>query len=250
MIYEELSLQTLAQRINEIETDTPIPISKGGTGATTAEEARTNLGLANVASSGIYNDLIAIPFKTVSNSQELRNAVESLADTGGMVYLMPGVFDLTDNGFTITKDNITLVGSGKDTILKLGKNRSFLFSGNYCAIKNLTITREVTSAYNIIGLTSTSATQKAKGFLMDNVYIDCLKANASAGFISVTSTEANIRFSNIIINTDEANKLIYYIGGAGGGKITGVIWGCISNADLTVPSTITLGANINIENAT
>lgn len=38
-----------------------LPIAKGGTGATTAETARTNLGLASVAASGSYNDLADKP---------------------------------------------------------------------------------------------------------------------------------------------------------------------------------------------
>ena len=42
-------------------TGNTIPISSGGTGAITAEQARTNLELSTVASSGDYNDLINTP---------------------------------------------------------------------------------------------------------------------------------------------------------------------------------------------
>jgi hypothetical protein len=46
-----------------------IPISNGGTGAISAEQARTNLGLTQVASSGSYNDLTDTPtLSTVATS--------------------------------------------------------------------------------------------------------------------------------------------------------------------------------------
>lgn len=199
--------------------------------------------LAEVATSGIYNDLTAIPFRTVSNRQELSDAIGSLGDGGGRVYLMPGVFDLTDSNFSIGGDGVMLTGSGKGTVLKLGANTKLSFLGNRCGIKNLTLTREAASTMELLLLDSGMETQFAGDFIMDNVYIDCINANGSTGFIEITSSGAkNFRLLNTVVNTDQAGILV----NCSTGIAHGIISGCCSNYPLTVPSGFTLGANINI----
>lgn len=229
--------------INPDNLSKVIPVSKGGTGATTVQGARSGLGLAEVASSGIYNDLLAIPFRTVSNRQELSNAIGSFGEEGGTVYLLPGVFDLTDSNFSIDRDGVMLIGSGKGTVLKLGANTRLSFLGNRCGIKNLTLTRETASTMELLLLDSGMETQFADGFIMDNVYIDCININGSTGFIKITSSGAkNFRILNTVINTDQTG--VFVNGSAG--LHYGIISGCCSNYPLTVPSGFTLGANINI----
>ena len=229
--------------INPDNLSKVIPVSKGGTGATTVQGARSGLGLAEVASSGIYNDLLAIPFRTVSNRQELSNAIGSFGEEGGTVYLLPGVFDLTDSNFSIDRDGVMLIGSGKGTVLKLGANTRLSFLGNRCGIKNLTLTRETASTMELLLLDSGMETQFADGFIMDNVYIDCININGSTGFIKITSSGAkNFRILNTVINTDQTG--VFVNGSAG--LHYGIISGCCSNYPLTVPSGFTLGANITL----
>ena len=199
--------------------------------------------LAKVATSGIYNDLTAIPFRTVSNRQELSDAIGSLGDGEGRVYLMPGVFDLTDSNFSIGGDGVMLIGSGKGTVLKLGANTRLSFLGNHCGIKNLTLTREVSSTMELLLLDSGMETQFAGEFIMDNVYIDCINANCSTGFIKISSSGAkNFRILNTVVNTDQTGVLV----NGSTGLAHGIISGCCSNYALTVPSGFALGANINI----
>ena len=64
-------------------TGNTIPIASGGTGATSIEQARTNLGLTQVASSGSYNDLTNKPFTSLDpNTLEITNGVLSVKNTG------------------------------------------------------------------------------------------------------------------------------------------------------------------------
>lgn len=209
--------------------------------------------LADVASSGSYtdlddkptfNDLDYKPFTTVSTAAELKNALAATDGNGAVIYLLPGTYDFTGTTLSaIGEDHVMLIGSGAGTVLKFGANTKLSFLGNRCALKNLRITREAASSNELILLDSDS-THLASDFLMDNVYIDCGKANASSGFIEITSTGlANARFVNLVIDTDEANALITKNATT---TVTGLVSGCCANAVLTVPSGITLGTNVNI----
>ena len=201
-------------------------------------------GLADVASSGSYNDLVDKPFATVSTAAELKSALSAIGDNGGVIYLLPGTYDFTDTTLNaVSKDNVMLIGSGAATVLKFGANTKLSFLGNRCGLKNLTVTREVASSNELILLDSES-THTSADFLMDNVFIDCNKVNASSGFIEITSSGlTNARFVNLVIDTDEANMLIAKSATI---SATGVVTGCCANADLTVPSGITLGTNTGI----
>lgn len=210
-------------------------------------------GLADVASSGSYTDLEDKPtfngldykpFTTVKTAAELVNALSGIGDNGGVIYLIQGTYDFTSTTLSaIGKDNVMLIGSGAGTVLKFGANTKLSFLGNRCGLKNLTVTREAASSNELILLDSDN-THTSADFLMDNVYIDCNKANASGGFIEITSTGlTNARFVNLVIDTDEANALIAKSATT---AATGLVTGCCANAALTVPSDITLGTNIGI----
>lgn len=227
-------------------TSGTFPISSGGTGATTVEKARVNLGLASVAASGKYNDLNNKPYTAVSTVSELEAAV-STTSQGGKVFLLPGTYEI-NSIIKVGKSGVVIEGAGIDTVLKMGASGYIQFFGDYSVLRDVCITRDVGSSNPLVDFDGSAAEGGfSKGILIDNVNINCDKVNASEGFFKMASaggTGEGLRFNSCTINTNESNELIFT--SSGSISITALVFGCYSNESVTVPSSFILGGNFNI----
>lgn len=75
-------------KIDVLHPQIPLDVSHGGTGATTASEARTALELAAVAASGSYADLSNKPDTAKGEQLDLSNAFTGAAHVGKLRYTM------------------------------------------------------------------------------------------------------------------------------------------------------------------
>jgi hypothetical protein len=205
-------------------------------------------GLAEVAKSGGYNDLLKRPYTTCASVAEFNVAINAMDDNGGVICLLPGEYEFSAD-INIDKDNITVIGSGMNTVIKLSADKRLWVLGNYVTFEGLKIAREDESSKELI-LLDTMGTHSAKGFKLDGVYIECGAMEGASGLIEVTSVDATeLRLLNCTVVCD-ASRLIH----TGSKVITGVVSGCISSNAMTVPATTTsgeqvimLGANLNVK---
>lgn len=230
-------------------TSGTLPIARGGTGGTTAAAARTNLGLASVASSGNYDDLYKKPYTVVSTVSELQAAV-STTSQGGKVFLLPGTYEI-NSIIEVGKSGVVIEGAGINTVLKMGANGYVQFFGDYSILRDVCITRNVASSNPLVVFDgSTTKGGYAKGVLIDNVYINCTKNNAKYGFfktVGLTGTGVGdgLKFNACTMITDESNAFIYTSGASS--DVSVIVSNCVSSENLIVPPDGTiLGANINI----
>ena len=115
------SIIGLDEIISEIDS-TGLSIDKGGTGAKTVTQAKANLGIATVGSTGKFNDLVEVP-KTLITSTSVKTAAFNAV--AGVLYPC----DTNGSAFTVTMPVAPVTG---DTI-------GFLdYSGTF-GTKNLTI---------------------------------------------------------------------------------------------------------------
>lgn len=86
---------TLTTELNNIKTTT-IPISRGGTDATTAANARTNLGLGSLATQSNLSDLF------ISREAKLQVSISSNTQNGGNATIptVAGYTPIAINGFS------------------------------------------------------------------------------------------------------------------------------------------------------
>ena len=84
-----------------------LPLNRGGTGAVTPEEAKQNLGLASVATSGSYNDLLNKPKYAASSTEggAATSAIQATKDGKGNIidtYYQPKILTGTVDPNTTT----------------------------------------------------------------------------------------------------------------------------------------------------
>lgn len=94
-------------------SDTPVTVAQGGTGATTAEDARVNLGLGAVLTdiSTLQNRVNGIAFSELLTVAKTKTLTIQRADTSKLSAYMVLVGSANDNGKTILIGHFTIDGS-------------------------------------------------------------------------------------------------------------------------------------------
>ena len=198
-------------------------------------------GLAAVAVSGSFNSLTYKPFIVCANMTDLNNALSALDDSGGVIYLLGGSF-APSGDLSIVHNNITLIGSGKGTVIGLAENKKIHILGNNVVLKNLAISRATDSTGRVILLDSDGESgHNSKGFTAENVDIAANGIAATDGIVSAVANITHTRLLNCSISSNAA-KLI----AVESGSLRGIVSGCIASSAVTVPDTMTTGCNINI----
>lgn len=111
----ELSASGANNRYTYESGGTDVAVTDGGTGASTASGARTNLGVQ--AKSFLTVGAADADYITDGTADEVQinSAIASLTD-GGIVLIKPGTYNLA-GAVTMGTNNVILQGSGRDTIL-------------------------------------------------------------------------------------------------------------------------------------
>ena len=97
-----------------------LPVSSGGTGATSASEARTNLGLAAVASSGSYASLGDRPTLGSAAALDAGTAAGNLVQLNAATAKLPGVDGSQLTGLTSTQVGLDKVSNLKHNLAATG----------------------------------------------------------------------------------------------------------------------------------
>lgn len=202
--------------------------------------------LANVAEDGNYNSLDYKPFKTCATATELSAAISALSDSGGVIYLLPGTFDFTNINLTVSKNNITICGSGAGTVIKLGATQKISITGNNIKLKSLNIIREAEDSTELILLDSDGdGGHNSENFELDGVFMVCPTTSAANGLIRCTVAMSGTRLISCTLSSYTGN-LLYSSSTITSFALSGIINNCIVFGSLIVPVTMTLGVNSGI----
>ncbi|MCI8414920.1 MAG: hypothetical protein HFF00_04745 [Ruminiclostridium sp.] len=214
--------------ISEYDITGTIPVSKGGTGATTAEEARNNLGIGNAAgkrtarftvgtsTAGWTADQVDYLCDGTDDQVEINAAIQALPAAGGEVVILDGTYNLT-GPISVNKNNVTLSGNGQSTILK----RAFAGTASTGGLIYVTSSYNTVRFLRVDGMESTYSGTYARGISVYNstgntITGNVCNNNASRGIYLAKST-GNIITGNTCTNntkgygisvTSESNNTI------------------------------------------
>lgn len=185
------------------------------------------------------------------DQEEIQKAIDDLGSSGGVVYLLEGTYNITDD-IKINKSNISLIGTGAATLLNLCK---------YGRIYLLQVSRILISQLRIINNTTNPAIdfQEVESSVVTKVWIEGNMPSAITCFNSRYNIFSSIFITpdwaicGLLLCDDSSNNIIFanYIKNGGvlgigikNNSINNIILGNIITRSKSTTST---GVGINIE---
>ena len=94
------------------------------------------MSLGSYASRVVATKVVAID--GTGDFTDIQSAIDALPAGGGVVYIKEGIYNLT-SGLTVTSNNISLIGSGRSTIIEasgigMGATALSFTTANYCIV--------------------------------------------------------------------------------------------------------------------